>query len=307
MSSLALGLALALLAATALNGSYLLQHVGSRDAPAVDVRRPLRTLCGLLRSRLWTTGLLAGLVGWALHVGALAHAPLSLVQAFAVGGLAVALPVGALVLRERLARGELAAIALMLVALALLALGAHVVPAPRAVPALALGACLGACALAAGALVLRRAAGALGVAAGMLYGAGDVATKAATIAAARHGLAAALVSPWPLAVLLLSCGAFFCFQRGLQSGAAVPVVALMTAATNAVAILGGLLVLGDRLGATPALAVVHALALAALALAAWRLAPSQARMTVGAEGRPAPARAAAAHAALAPRPAARHA
>ncbi|HEX4804492.1 MAG TPA: hypothetical protein VFU94_01220 [Conexibacter sp.] len=298
MSTLALGLALALLASVALNGSYLLQHAGGRDAPAVDVRRPLRTLRGLLRSRLWSAGLVAGLLGWALHVGALSRAPLSLVQAFAVGGLALAVPVGARVLREPLAAGELAAIAAMVAALALLALGADAGPAPAGVPAIALGACLGGCALIAGALACRPAPGLLGTAAGVLYGAADVATKAATIAVTRHGLAAALLSPWPLAVVLLSCGAFFCFQRGLQTGAAVPVVALMTAATNAVAVLGGLIVLGERLGATPALAAVHALALVALGLAAWRLAPSQARIAAGAEP-PVPVPAAA----LAPRPA----
>jgi len=303
MSALALGLALALLAAIALNGSYLLQHAGSQGAPAVDVRRPLRTLRGLLRSPLWCAGLVAGLLGWALHVDALAHAPLSLVQAFAVGGLALAVAAGALVLRERLARGELAAIGLMLAALVLLALGARAAPAPHAVPAAELGACLLGCALLAGALACRPAPGLLGIAAGMLYGAGDVATKAATIVAARHGPAAALLSPWPLVLALLSAGAFFCFQRGLQRGAAVPVVALMTAATNAVAILGGLLVLGERLGATPALALAHALALLAIALAAWRLAPSQARMAV-AEAAPAPGPAVAL---TAPRPAVRHA
>jgi len=281
MSALALGLALALLASLALNGSYLLQHVGSQDAPQVAVRHPLRTLRGLLGSRLWAAGLACGLLGWGLHVSALAHAPLSLVQAFAVGGLALAVPVAALVLREPLARGELAAIALMVAALALLALGAQGGSPHAHVPTAALLGCLGACALLAALLARGAAPPLLGAAGGVLYGAGDVATKAATLTAARHGIVAALVSPWPLAIVLLSCGAFFCFQRGLQSGAAVPVVALMTAATNAVATLGGLLVLGDRLGRTPALALPHALALVAIGLAAWRLAPSQARLTAG--------------------------
>jgi hypothetical protein len=283
MSALAVGLALALLASAALNGSYLLQHVGARDAPAVAARHPLRTLRGLLGSRLWAAGLAAGLLGWALHVGALAHAPLSLVQAFAVGGLALAVPVAALALREPLAHGELAAIATMIAALGLLALGARA-GTPTSVPALPLGAYLGACALLAGAVARRPGPGMLGAAAGVLYGAADAATKAATIVAHRHGLSAALLGPWPLAVALLSCGAFLCFQRGLQTGAAVPVVALMTAATNAVAILGGLLVLGDRLGRTPALALPHALALLAIGAAAWRLAPSQARLTTSPGG-----------------------
>lgn len=279
MSALASGLGLALLASLALNGSYLLQHVGARHAPAVTPRHPLRTLRGLLRSRVWAAGLAAGLLGWGLHVGALARAPLSLVQAFAVGGLALAVPAGTRMLRERLSREELKAVGLMVAALVLLGIGAHPVAA-RHVPAAGLLAYLGGAAVLAGALARRPGPGMLGAAAGVLYGAGDAATKAATLAA-RHGLLHALLGPWPAIVALLSAGAFFCFQRGLQTGAAVPVIALMTATTNAVAILGGLLVFGDPLGATTLLAVPHALALLAIGVAAWRLAPSQARLTVG--------------------------
>jgi len=224
-------------------------------------------------------GLAAGLLGWALHVGALARAPLSLVQAFAVGGLVLAVPAGTRLLRERLAREELAAIGLMAGALALLAIGAQARHAPH-VPAAALAAVLVVAALLAAALARGGTPHLLGAAAGVLYGAGDAATKAATIAA-RHGALGALLGPWPVAVALLSMGAFFCFQRGLQTGAAIPVVALMTATTNAVATLGGLLVFGDPLGRGVAFAIPHALALLAIAIAAWQLAPSQARLTAG--------------------------
>jgi hypothetical protein len=95
MSALAVGLGLALLASLALNGSYLVQHAGSRGAPAVTALHPLATWRGLLASRVWTAGLVLGLAGWALHVGALAKAPLSLVQPFTVGGIALAVPVAA--------------------------------------------------------------------------------------------------------------------------------------------------------------------------------------------------------------------
>jgi drug/metabolite transporter (DMT)-like permease len=288
MSALALGLGLALLASLALNGSYLLQHVGAQDAPAVTLRHPLATVRGLLRSPLWLAGLAAGLSGWALHVGALANAPLSLVQAFAAGGLALAVPAGTRLLHERLSRAELLAVALMVAALVLLALGAHGphgahahhARASPAVPALALAAALLLAALLAAGLALRRSAGAatLGAAAGILYGAADAATKAVTVTAHHDGLAAALASPWTGAVAVLSGGAFFCFQRGLQRGAAVPVIALMTAGTNVAAILCGLLVLGDPLGRGVAGAVGHLLAFAAIGVAAWMLARSQARL-----------------------------
>src|ERR1700704_3421346 len=97
-AALAIGLGLAVLASLALNGSYLLQHAGSQGAPPIDARRLGPALRGLLRSRLW----MAGLTGWALHVAALSQAPLSLVQAFAAGGLALVGPVGARALGVRM-------------------------------------------------------------------------------------------------------------------------------------------------------------------------------------------------------------
>jgi drug/metabolite transporter (DMT)-like permease len=65
----------------------------------------------------------------------------------------------------------------------------------------------------------------------------------------------------------VTAGGFFAFQRGLQSGPATGVVTLMTAGTNVVAILGGLLVMRESLGATPALAALHAGSFALVVLA----------------------------------------
>ena len=53
MSSVVVGLALALVASAALNSSYVLQHVGSADAPAIDARRPIATFRALLSSPIW--------------------------------------------------------------------------------------------------------------------------------------------------------------------------------------------------------------------------------------------------------------
>lgn len=278
---LALGLVLALGASLALNGSYVVQHLGSAGAPAISVRRPLASLGGLLRSPLWLAGAAAGMLGWALHVGALANAPLSLVQAFSAGGLALVVPLATRLTGATLGPAERRGIALMVVALVVLSLGATA-PAVPAVPLAPLLAVLAVGGLLAAGLAAapggRRRAHALGLAAGVLYGLGDAATKAATVVA-HAGVAAALASPWPAAVLLASAGAFFCFQRGLQIGPAVPVIALMTAATNLVAILVGVVVLGEPLGASLPVALAHAAALAAVGVAAWWLAPAQARLT----------------------------
>jgi hypothetical protein len=280
---LILGLGLAVLASVALNGSYLLQHAGSRGAPSVDLRRPLITFKGLLRSRLWLAGAVAGVLGSALHVAALGSAPLSLVQAFTAGGLALTVPVAARAFGQRLERSELVAVFVLITALALLGLGAGAL-LPGAIPVRGLGLAVGIAVLAAAALALPRAGHRrgrlLGAAGGVLYGASDAATKAVTMT--HGGLIAALTSPWIVVVILLCVAAFACFQRGLQIGPAVPVIAMMTGATNGVAIAIGLLVFGEPLGANPAFAAMHVssfvLAVAAgvtLARAQGRLAPDE--------------------------------
>jgi hypothetical protein len=279
VSALIAGLGLAVVASLALNGSYLLQHAGSRSAPSVDLRRPLVTVRGLLRSRLWLVGTAAGALGSLLHIAALAHAPLSLVQAFTAGGLALTVPVAARAFGQRLERLELLAAGALVAALALLGLGAGPL-VTRAVPAGGLAGAVGTAVLAAGGLALLPAGGRrgrlLGAAGGVLYGAADATTKAVTMT--HGGLLAALTSPWMVVLVLLCVAAFACFQRGLQIGPAVPAIAVMTGATNAVAIVIGLLVFGEPLGAGPAFAAIHLVAFALAVAAGLTLARAQGRL-----------------------------
>jgi len=290
MSALASGLALAVIASVALNASFLLQHAGSRDAPELSAQRPLVSLRALLGSRVWLVGGAAGLTGWALYIVALTHAPLSLVQAFAAGALALTVPAAARAFGQRLPRGELTAVLALVAALVLLGLGASA-PQLTGVPVAALSAALALSTALAVALVSgMRGARTLGTAGGVLYGAADAATKAVTVDA--HGsLAAGLSSPWLAAVVVLSVAAFACSQRGLQIGPAVPVIALMTAGTNAAAILIGLIAFGEPLGATPGAAALHIVAFALIALAGLRLAAAQAAVGEAAGRRRLPDRA----------------
>jgi hypothetical protein len=252
-----------------------MQHAGAASLRPVDARRPVATLAAMLRSPLWTLGAVAGIAGWALHVAALSEAPLSLVQAFVAGGLALAAPMAAIGLRRRLSRTELQAVGLMAAALVLLSVGLRAASAPPDFSAAGLACWLGALAVAAAILAARvhgaRRPLALGVAGGLLYGAADLALKAVTAAGSP-------LSPWLPVALALTAGAFFAFQRGLQSDRPLSVIALMTAATNVGSIAGAFVVLGDPLGRTPALAALHGLAFALVVAAAWRLAPVQARL-----------------------------
>ena len=51
------------------------------------VRHPLRSAVALFRSRWFAVGWAVAIVAWALHVGALSLAPVSIVQAVLAGGL----------------------------------------------------------------------------------------------------------------------------------------------------------------------------------------------------------------------------
>ena len=84
---LLLGLALTLASAFTTNVGFLLRHRGAVAAPDVDVRHPLRSAVGLFRSKWWTLGYVLAAIAYALHVGGLALAPLSIVQAVLAGGL----------------------------------------------------------------------------------------------------------------------------------------------------------------------------------------------------------------------------
>ena len=123
----------------------------------------------------------------------------------------------------------------------------------------------------------------LAAAGGILYGAADVSIKALTGLAGQHGLTAALTSPWLIATIAASISAFFCFQRALQSGTPMPVIALMTAGNNIVSIIGGLAVFGDPVGHHPVIVLVHLAAFVLIVIAAWLLAPAQAAATPQAE------------------------
>jgi hypothetical protein len=277
VNATSIGIALAICAAVALNASYLMQHAGSSTAPAIDPRRPLATLGSLLRRPIWAAGAVVGMTGWALHIGALREAPLSLVQAFVAGGLALAVPMAAIGLRRRPAPGETQAVAVMVLALVLLSIGLAGGGRHASFSPWALGGALAL--LAAGAALLaafatgRNRSLALGVAGGLLYGAADMGLKGVT---GLHGLGAVVRSPWLYAALACTAAAFFAFQRGLQSARPVAVIALMTAATNVSSIAGAFVVFGDPLGRTPLLAAIHALAFVLVFIAAWRLAPAQA-------------------------------
>jgi drug/metabolite transporter (DMT)-like permease len=252
------GLTLALASALATNVAFLFKHRGAVLAPPIRVRHPLRSAAGLFRSRWFLIGWIVAIVAWGLHVGALALAPLSIVQAVLSGGL-----VFLAVLAERyfgfeLGRRQWVGVTITAAGLAVIGLtGAGAADAERASLA-ALIAVEGAI-FATGAALVRistrrhlpdRVEGLLlGAAAGALFGVSDVALKYLT--QAPPGPVLGLVSPWTLTALVAGVIAFYASARCLQVGNGVEVIALTSVAANLSAILGGILVFHEPIGSGP--------------------------------------------------------
>jgi drug/metabolite transporter (DMT)-like permease len=256
--SLQFGILLALLCALATNVAFLLKHRGACAAPDVRLRHPVRSATGLFRSKWFAIGMLVATGAWALHVGALALAPLSVVQAVIAGGL-----VFLTVLAERffgcsVGTRQWAGVGLTALGLVLLAVSLPTGEGSHASYSMAGMIAFESALLAIGTfLVLTPQLGShehhgamLGVAAGILFGVSDVAIKALTTLFAGGGFLG-LVSPWLLTCILASVLAFYASARGLQKGEAVPVITLTSAAANVSAISGGILVFGDPMPSDP--------------------------------------------------------
>ena len=236
----AIGLALAIASAIAINSGYYVQHGAATDLPRLTLRRPLRSLALLFRDVRWVAGFFAGIGGWVLYVIALKLAPLSIVQAAAAGGIALlALLVG------RLSRREVAGVAVSVFGLVLLGLSLIHTAAPSGrgawmSVALWIAISLAVAAFAAGPLATVLAGGAgLGIAAGVLYAAGDVGTKAAVSGGARLAFVPVLLACHGLA--------FVALQLGFQRGSALATAGLASLWTNALPIAAGTLLFAESL------------------------------------------------------------
>ena len=253
------GLALALACALATSVSFLLKQRGAVSAPPVRVRHPLRSAADLFRSKWFAVGWLVALGAWALHVGALALAPLSVVQAVLSAGLVFLAVLAERFFGFRLGRRQWTGLVITAVGLAIIGVtqGAQ----PSEPPGYALAALItiecsvlliatGVAVMAGRLRVLRAREGLiLGAAAGALFGISDIALKFLTHAV-QDGILE-LISPWAVAALAASVIAFYTSARGLQIGPGVEVIALTSVAANLVAIVGGVLIFRDSIGTGP--------------------------------------------------------
>jgi hypothetical protein len=247
--SVQIGLLLALLTAFGSVAGFLYKFRGAREAPAVDMRRPVHSTLELFRSPLYALGIVIALGSWGLHVGALTLAPISLVQSVIAGGLVLLTVVADRLFGIEVTRREWIGVALMAVGLAFLAAtldggarSAHSHYNPSMLAAYV--ALLGGAGLA---LAARsRSAYALAVSAGLLWAASDTSIKALSSHLGRLGFGV-LVQPLALVILIASLVGLLISARSLQLGAAVPVIALTSAAANLTTIAAGPIVFGEPL------------------------------------------------------------
>ena len=260
-------LLLALVSAALINLGFVFQHRGHSQRRA--------GLVSVVRDRSWLIGQGVGWLGFLGQIAAVALAPLTLVQAFSAGSLALSVPLVARLFGHRVGRPQLAAIGVIALSLATLPIGlggghGH----------LHAGTLIG------GLLVTILIAGVLApgggplrfaVAAGLLYGAGDAAIKAAAVALRLHHPAGS-VAGWAALVAFCTFLGFLSFQAALRKGDAIRPLMLMNAFTAVAAALLGITAFGESLGSTPTATILHAVAIALVLISVRPLAAAQQRL-----------------------------
>jgi drug/metabolite transporter (DMT)-like permease len=232
-----LAILLTFVSAVAINWAWLREHDAASALPPLSIRRPRESLRSLLTDRHWMTGFVAETAGFLCYVGALALAPLALVQSLSAGGIGILAFLSSRVAGVKLARRELLGVVIAATGLAFLGIslaGATgqgdegvwggiliwvVASAGLAVVAIRYGP------------RLLGAAGAHGMAAGILLAAGDVVTKAVVTGGVRLLFIPAMILAYSFGTIVL--------QLGFQKGAALTTAGVATLFTNALPIIAG--------------------------------------------------------------------
>ena len=251
--SVEIGLFLALLCAFTSILGFLYKYRGAAESPPITLNHPVSSTVALFRSRWWLLGIAVAMVSWGFHVAALSLAPISIVQTVIAGGLVLLGVVADRLFGFTVSRREWIGVGLTAAGLAFLAAtldgGADSAHNDWTTPTLAayVGglSVLGLAAAGAARVAGTRGATVLAASAGLIWGASDVSIKALS----KHtgeGLAV-LGHPLALVILVASLVGLAVSARSLQIGAAVPVIAVTSAAANVATIASGPIVFGEPL------------------------------------------------------------
>lgn len=258
---LVLGLVLTVLSALLVNLAYLREHDAAAALPELSLRHPRSSVRALVASRPWLIGLAIEAAGFASFAGAVALAPLALVQSLSAGGIALLAFVSRRRARHPPARRERIGLVVAIVGLAVLgaSLAGSSQSGSRASLLALLAWLVGSIALAG--LVLAFVAPrvgrgpAYGLAAGLLLACGDVATKVALADDPR---------PW----MIVPAFAFYgigtsCLQIAYQHGDPLRTAGVAALLTNAIPIVAATTILHEGIPSGP-LGVLRVVAFAAV-------------------------------------------
>jgi multidrug transporter EmrE-like cation transporter len=280
--SVQIGLLLALATAFASVVGFLYKQRGAVESPTVELRRPIRTSLALFRSRWYVLGLAIAMGSWGLHVSALALAPISLVQSVIAGGLVLLTVTAHGLFDHEVTRREWLGVGLAALGLAFLSatIGGTGDNAYSSYDVWRLWPWVGALSL--GAVVVAAISRGnsqegviLGASAGLFWAASDTSIKALT----DHlgdGAGAVLLDPLAVVVAVASFAGLAVSARSLQTGKAVPVIAVTSVAANLFTIAAGPIVFGEPMPDT-SLGVMTRLLAFALVISAAALTPAPVR------------------------------
>jgi len=235
--SMGFAILLTFASAVLINWAWIREHDAAAALPPLSVRKPRESLRILLTDRSWMTGFLTETGGFLCYVGALALAPLALVQSLSAGGIGILAFLSSRLAGVKLARRELLGVAIAAVGLVFLGISlAGATGEGDEGQWAGILIWLGASAVLAVVAVrygrrLLGVAAAHGVAAGILLAAGDVVTKAVVSGGSRLVFIPALIVCYTFGTIVL--------QLGFQKGAALTTAGVATLLTNALPIIAG--------------------------------------------------------------------
>ncbi|MCU4182920.1 hypothetical protein K6U06_00975 [Acidiferrimicrobium sp. IK] len=254
MTSGLLGVGLALASAGCYDAGYLLEKGAISRVPSLTAHRGATRV--LIGSRRWLLGATAMLSGLALRFVALTVAPVAVVQPILVGGTVAIVPAARLMLGERVAGREAAAVGALTVGVIAVALGAAQADAGGGRPGN--GVALTVMVAVALALVVgmrggfsetrSRAAGVVCVA--LCYGTGAIAEKGVAVQVSAHGVfpgvRASLVTVDPWLFVAATAAGLVLFQVALQRQPVSVLVPATNGLSSAWAVAGAAVVFAER-------------------------------------------------------------
>jgi drug/metabolite transporter (DMT)-like permease len=277
----AIALGAALLAAVCTAVGIVVRQRAIQNENSNEQRRDV-VVTSFVHQPLWWAGTLAACGGYVFQAIALVHGSLLLVQPLLVSSLLFVLPLGAVLSRQRVSAGDLWWAVVLTVALAVFigvgqpAEGQH----PSAVPAWTVVSAATVPAVAGCVVAARRTAGRvrallLAVAVAVMLGMVAVLTKVSTHRYAVGGWHSLLTVPAPYLLVALAITVTVLQQSAFRAGALQASVPIMLVGEPVVAVLIGVVVLGDHLDihgtAVPTLlSAISAMTVATIVLAHGR-------------------------------------